>query len=90
MGKILNKCPVCGGKLEYNSLYQYSLVYKILKSGRLSARRVRKEDCGPMECGFITCTNEDCEFMTDCDLKVLDNEVEIDIYTDGETYMYDE
>lgn len=26
---ILNKCPVCGSKLEYHSLYQFSKIYKI-------------------------------------------------------------
>ena len=26
MKDILNKCPVCGSKLEYHSLYQFSKV----------------------------------------------------------------
>lgn len=38
MEEILNKCPVCGSNLEYHSLYQFSKVYKILKSGKLSSR----------------------------------------------------
>lgn len=49
MKDILNKCPVCGSKLEYHSLYQFSKVYKILKNGKLSARPQRSESVGPME-----------------------------------------
>lgn len=66
--KTLNKCPVCGGKLEYNALYQYSNIYGIKRNGDLTERRKRKEDAGSMECGFIACVNGD--FITDCDLIV--------------------
>lgn len=38
MAKVLNKCPLCGGGLEYNALHQYSLVYKVLKSGKMSQK----------------------------------------------------
>lgn len=69
MEEILNKCPVCGSNLEYHSLYQFSKVYKILKSGKLSSRPKRDDEC-PMECGFISCMNPDCEFYTNCDLEV--------------------
>ena len=34
--KILNKCPLCGGELEYVALHQYSDVYRILKNGKIS------------------------------------------------------
>lgn len=68
--EILNKCPLCEGELEYFALHQYSNVYKILKNGKLSKKRVRKQDEGSMECGFIGCTN--CDFHTDCDLGVDD------------------
>lgn len=63
---ILNKCPICGAELEYIVLNQYSDVYRILKSGKISKRKKFRRDEGSMECGFINCTK--CEFHTDCDL----------------------
>lgn len=84
MADILNKCPVCGSELEYYSLYQFSKVYRILKSGRLSSRQKRKEDDGPMECGFISCVK--CDFHTNCNLE-LEEESKYKIYQCGETYM---
>lgn len=67
MSKILNKCPICGGKLIYSQLMQYSNIYSIKINGTLSKNRIRKEDNGPMECGFISCVNEECDFNTDTD-----------------------
>lgn len=64
--KILNKCPICGEELEFVELYQYSNVYRILKSGKISKKRKFRREEGPIECGFISCTN--CNFHTDCDL----------------------
>lgn len=49
--KILNKCPICGGKLEYNTLCQYTNVYYVEKNGDLTKQR--KEDNGPMDCSFF-------------------------------------
>ena len=89
MKKILNKCPLCGNGLEYNSLHQYSLVYKVLKSGKLSAKKIRKEDNGPMECSFLSCENKDCSFVTDCDLMV-DSKLGIEIFFEDETFVYEE
>lgn len=66
--KILNKCPLCGSELEYLALHQYSNVYRILKNGEISKTRKYKRDEGSMECGFIACSNDDCNFHTDCDL----------------------
>ena len=86
MEKILNKCPVCGSELEYNSLYQFSKVYKILKNGKLSSRPKRNEDTCPMECGFISCANPDCNFHTNCDLEVDENR-EYRIYQSGDVYI---
>ena len=51
MDELLNCCPKCGSTLEFSNLMQYSDVYKITRSGKLSKKRIRKEDCGPMECG---------------------------------------
>ena len=66
MDELLNCCPKCGSTLEFSNLMQYSDVYKITRSGKLSKKRIRKEDCGPMECGYISCTN--CDFVTDAEL----------------------
>ena len=85
MKDILNKCPVCGSKLEYHSLYQFSKVYKILKNGKLSARPQRNESACPMECGFIACSNADCDFHTNCDLEVEEGR-KYRIYQTGDTY----
>lgn len=84
--KILNICPVCGSNLEYSSLYQFSKVYKILKNGTIS-KKFKKRYEGSMECGFISCTNETCNFATDCDLDVIDNN-KIHIYQDEEVFVY--
>lgn len=65
--KILNKCPICGEELEYVDLYQYSNVYRILGNGKISKTRKYKRDEGSMDCGFICCSNADCNFHTDCD-----------------------
>lgn len=86
MAEILNKCPICGSRLEFYSLYQITKVYDVLKSGKLSARPKRKEDEGPMECGFIACVNSGCNFRTNCDLEV-ENDNRYEIYQCGETYM---
>ncbi len=88
MGKILNKCPICGGKLEYSELHQYSNIYSVLENGHLSKNRKRKEDNGSMECGYLSCTNKDCDFTTDCDFNV-NNHREIHIYQNGDSLMYD-
>lgn len=65
--KILNKCPLCGSELEFIDLYQCSYVYRIMKNGKISKVRKCKRDEGPMECGFIVCSNDNCDFHTDCD-----------------------
>lgn len=57
MDELLNCCPKCGSTLEFSNLMQYSDVYKITRSGKLSKKRIRKEDCGPMECGY-NCSKE--------------------------------
>lgn len=84
---ILNKCPFCGSELEYSALYQYEKVYKITKYGTLAKNPKCKRDTGSMECGYIVCTNHECDFHTDCDLDVEDYR-NIHVYQDGRTYMY--
>lgn len=85
--KILNECPLCGKQLEYNDLNQYSNVYAILGNGKLSKTRKRKEDNGSMECGFISCTNKNCGFVTDCDLDVFD-ERDIQVFQTNGVFKY--
>ena len=86
MEKILNKCPICGAGLEYIELYQYNMVYKVLKNGKISSRRIRKEDVGPMECAQLLCTNENCDFATDFELR--SDVVKIGIQ--GDVFVYEE
>lgn len=42
---------------------------KLRKNGELTKNRIRKEDVGSMECGYITCKN--CDFATDCDFNCI-------------------
>lgn len=65
--KILSACPICGEELEFVELHQCSYVYRILKNGKVSKTRKYKSYDGPMECAFISCSNPDCNFHTDCD-----------------------
>lgn len=88
MGKLLNKCPLCGSELEYNALYQYEISYKITKYGEVASRRKSKRDVGSMECGYIMCTNEKCQFMTDCELNVEKNR-NIKVRQIGQKYVYE-
>lgn len=80
---ILNKCPKCGAELEYHELCEYTEVYKILKNGKISKKRIRKEDGGSMEASFISCSN--CDFHTDCDL----GNNEYDIWNDKEQFYFE-
>ena len=57
----------------------------MLKNGKLSARPQRNESACPMECGFIACSNADCDFHTNCDLEVEEDR-KYSIYQTGEVY----
>lgn len=83
MENILNKCPICGSKLEYHAYFQFTKVYRILKNGKLSSRPIRNEDDCAMDCGFILCENPDCDFHTNSDLEVENNK-EYEIYLSGD------
>lgn len=65
----LTRCPVCGGKLYIDSLYQYSIIHEIRKDGKIS-ERYRKVDYGPMESKALYCENQD--FKTDYDMVVTE------------------
>ncbi len=64
---LLTCCPVCGGKLTLDTLYQYSIEQTITRSGRASSRS-KKRDNGSLECSAIYCENND--FFTDYMLSV--------------------
>lgn len=64
--KILNKCPICGSPLMYSEYMQYTLDSKITRKGEV-AKTTRKSESGSLECGFLSCTSEDCDFATDTD-----------------------
>nr|DAH21845.1 MAG TPA: hypothetical protein [Caudoviricetes sp.] len=87
MSQILNKYPICGSKLQFSNLMQFTRDYTIKKNGRLSARSTRSCDC-PMEASFVACTS--CDFVTDCDGKYRDHERKIQIYSKDGVMMYDE
>ena len=86
MEELLNRCPKCGETLEYSELMQYSNIYKIKRNGELSKRRVRKEDNGPMECGYIHCSNYD--FTTDAELNYRGRDEKITIHQRGDKYYF--
>ena len=65
---------------------EYSDVYKIKRNGELTKNRVRKENNGSMECGFISCIN--CNFVTDCDLR-CDDYPHIKIHQKGSQLFFD-
>ncbi len=88
MKKLLNKCPICGSCLKYHALMQYTNVYKVKKNGELSKNMIIKIDNGSMEAGFLICSNDDCDFQTDCDLDSI-NHRNISIYCDGNKYFYE-
>lgn len=51
---IRSRCPQCGGAIIVSELYQYSLDYKVLKSGKLS-KKYKRFDGGSMDCGIAFC-----------------------------------
>lgn len=86
MTKILNKCPICGERLEYSALMQFTKDYQIKLNGKLS-KNSKNSDVSPMECGFISCTA--CNFHTNCDLKCEENH-NIKIYQKNGVYLYED
>lgn len=63
-------------------------LYISMKYGEVASRRKCKRDVGSMECGYIICTNEKCQFMTDCELEVA-NSKNIKIRQIGRKYVYE-
>jgi len=68
--KLLTKCPVCGGRIYLDVLYQYSKVYPMSRTGIPAYSKMKKRDNGPMECWAIYCENDD--FRTDYDRCVVE------------------
>lgn len=81
--KILNCCPVCGYPISVAHLYQSSHIFRILKNGTESKVRKQIRNEGPMECYFIQCENDSCDFVTDCDLE-CENHRNLHIWEDNE------
>lgn len=72
----LKKCPKCGGEIEISYLNQYSYVYRLTKSGRIS-KRYKREDNGTMEVAVAGCRScgadwGDGEFFIDEDGYFVD------------------
>ena len=65
---LLNKCPVCGGKLYTDRLMQYGIIHQIGKSGKETHSSYKKSNDGPLDCMAIYCENHD--FGTDYDLII--------------------
>lgn len=86
MERLLNKCPVCGSALEYSALMQYAYVYQLNRDGSFS-KRYKKQDIGSMECGFISCKNENCDFATNCDLE-CETHKNIRIWQEYDKFFY--
>ena len=57
-------------KLEQGVLYQYEEVYAVIKAGKISRRRIRKDDCGPVGCTHLSCVNGD--FLTDYEWNIIE------------------
>ena len=53
-GKVIKDCPKCHGKIIVSELCQYSFDSAVLKSGKLSKRR-KKRDYGSMEMMIAAC-----------------------------------
>ena len=85
MVKILNKCPICGERLEYSRLMQFSKDNRIKLDGTLS-KNSKNSGVSSMECGFISCTA--CNFHTNCDLEVEGNN-NLKIYQENGVFMYE-
>jgi hypothetical protein len=84
--KLLNKCPICGAKLQYSRMMSFSFDSIIKQNGELSAKE-KKGEVGSLECGFISCMSDHCDFTTDCDLK-CSNYPHIKIWQQGSAFYY--
>jgi hypothetical protein len=60
----------------------------IKQNGEISAKE-KKGDVGSLECGFISCTNNDCNFITDCDWK-CSGYPHIKIWQHGSAFYYED
>lgn len=86
--KLLNKCPVCGSRLEYCAMMSCTEDRQIRLDGKQSVKSKRSEICS-MECGFIVCKNPDCDFATDCDFTPTSNEYGyLKIKPQGDIFLY--
>lgn len=89
--KLLNKCPVCGGRLREVAYYMFTREYLIKLNGEVSLADCEKSKDTPSDypCS-IRCT--ECSFITGTDLEVIEPK-DLDLYIvkkeDGK-YYYDD
>ena len=88
MKNILNKCPICGSKLQYCRHMSFTLNSMVKRNGELSVKET-KSPFGSLESGFIACINEDCDFITDDDLRCA-NHRNIKIILEDNKFYYEE
>ena len=87
MKKLLNKCPVCGCRLVYSAYIQYTLDSKIKRNGEIS-KSTSKSGSNSMECGYLSCENADCDFVTNTNFVCSDHK-DIRIDFDGTKFYYE-
>lgn len=88
MAKILNKCPLCGNRLQYSRMMSFTYNSILKLNGEPSAKK-KKSEAGSLECGFLSCTNGECDFVTDCDLQ-CERKYHIKIWEEDGKFYYDD
>lgn len=81
----LTRCPICGSRLTYNELMQYTISHLVLNNGKIS-KVYKKDDNGPMEANYISC--EGCSFKTDCDYTIIDCNIKGYLYMDADGSLH--
>lgn len=66
---LLNKCPICSGKLLKCCYGQYEDVYRMDKNCKINKKKICRTYCGITLESYIRCENND--FSTDCEFNVV-------------------
>lgn len=64
MKTVLNKCPLCGGRIAYTRYHQYSRDYLVKKNGTLSSKPSKKYADMDIDSGFLHCISPSCDWVT--------------------------
>lgn len=67
---LLNKCPICGGRLLKCCYGQYEDVYRINKNCKINKKKICRTDCGITTKSYIRCENND--FITNIHYDVVE------------------